>query len=102
MHKITAPDEYFDKFMSDLGLEPSIEPRWTNCGGPSNRTTMFGKERNRWGSRRTHLQGCQRCGNTSHPIGGLCSGERLRGTLRGLLRIIDGLLEKIRQYQNLQ
>jgi len=23
-------------------------------------------------------------------------------TLRGLLRIIDGLLEKIRQYQNLQ
>ncbi len=103
MHKITAPDEYFDKFMSDLGLEPSIrtpldelwrtiQPHddvWQGKKPMGVAAALIYKAANDAGTPRTQSEVCA-VANVSEV------------TLRGLLRIIDGLLEKIRQYQNLQ
>jgi transcription initiation factor TFIIB len=103
MHKITGPDEYFDKFISDLGLEPSIrtpldelwstikphDDVWQGKKPMGVAAALIYKASNETGSPRTQSEVCA-VANVSEV------------TLRGLLRLFDDLLEKIRTYQNLQ
>ena len=103
MHKITSPDEYFDKFMSDLGLEPAIrtpldelwntikphDDVWQGKKPMGVAAALIYKASSTAGSPRTQSEVCS-VANVSEV------------TLRGLLRLIDGLLDKIRQYQNMQ
>lgn len=103
MHKITGPNEYFDKFISDLGLEPSIrgpldalwqtiQPHddvWQGKKPMGVAAALIYKASNDEGTPRTQSEVCA-VANVSEV------------TLRGLLRLIDGLLEKIRHYQSLQ
>ena len=103
MHKITGPDEYFDKFISDLGLEPNIrgplDELWTTIKPHDDvwqgkkpmgvAAALIYKTSNEVGTPRTQSEVCS-VANVSEV------------TLRGLLRLFDGLLDKIRTYQNLQ
>ena len=103
LHKITGPNEYFDKFISDLGLEPSIrgpldelwstiQPHddvWQGKKPMGVAAALIYKASNEAGTPRTQSEVCA-VANVSEV------------TLRGLLRVIDGLLEKIRHYQSLQ
>lgn len=103
MHKITGPNEYFDKFISDLGLEPSIrgpldalwqtiQPHddvWQGKKPMGVAAALIYKASSDEGTPRTQSEVCA-VANVSEV------------TLRGLLRLIDGLLEKIRHYQSLQ
>ena len=103
LHKITGPNEYFDKFLSDLGLEPSIrgpldelwstiQPHddvWQGKKPMGVAAALIYKTANNVGTPRTQSEVCA-VANVSEV------------TLRGLLRTIDDLLEKIRHYQSLQ
>ena len=103
MHKITGPDEYFDKFVSDLGLEPSIrtpldelwstikphDDEWQGKRPMGVAAALIYKASNEAGTPRTQSEVCA-VANVSEV------------TLRGLLRLFDDLLEKIRHYQSLQ
>jgi transcription initiation factor TFIIB len=103
MHKITGPDEYFDKFISDLGLEPSIrgpleelwgmiEPHddvWQGKKPMGVAAALIYKASNETDSPRTQSEVCA-VANVSEV------------TLRGLLRLFDDLLEKIAHYKNLE
>jgi transcription initiation factor TFIIB len=103
MHKITGPDEYFDKFISDLGLEPSIrtpldalwssikphDDVWQGKKPMGVAAALIYKASNETDSPRTQSEVCA-VANVSEV------------TLRGLLRLFDDLLEKIQTYQNLQ
>jgi transcription initiation factor TFIIB len=103
MHKITGPDEYFDKFISDLGLEASIrgplDELWTTIKPHDDvwqgkkpmgvAAALIYKASNEAETPRTQSEVCA-VANVSEV------------TLRGLLRLFDDLLEKIRTYQDLQ
>ncbi|MCH1540739.1 MAG: hypothetical protein L7S56_04805 [Candidatus Poseidonia sp.] len=103
LHKITAPNEYFDKFISDLGLEPSIripldnlwqtiEPHediWQGKKPMGVAAALIYKATQETGTTRTQSEVCT-VANVSEV------------TLRGLLRLIDGLIEKIRAREALE
>jgi transcription initiation factor TFIIB len=102
LHKITAPDEYFDKFISDLGLEPAVrtpleelwqtirphEEVWQGKKPMGVAAALLYKASNAMGNPRTQSEVCS-VANVSEV------------TLRGLLRLIDDLLAKIELYRSM-
>lgn len=103
LHKITAPDEYFDKFISDLGLEPAVrtpldelwqkiqphEEVWQGKKPMGVAAALLYKASSQIGNPRTQSEVCS-VANVSEV------------TLRGLLRIIDELLAKIDLYASMR
>jgi len=103
LHKITGPNEYFDKFISDLGLEPSIktpldelwttiqphEDVWQGKKPMGVAAALIYKASNDAGTPRTQSEVCA-VANVSEV------------TLRGLLRLFDELFEKIESFKNMQ
>lgn len=103
LHKITGPNEYFDKFISDLSLSPAIrapleelwatiqphEEVWQGKKPMGVAAALIYKTSNQIGSPRTQSEVCT-VANVSEV------------TLRGLLRLIDGLIEKIKAREALE
>tara|TARA_X000001036_G_scaffold269191_1_gene249898 strand:+ start:6779 stop:7792 length:1014 start_codon:yes stop_codon:yes gene_type:complete len=103
LHKITGPNEYFDKFISDLALPPGIrepleelwatiqphEDVWQGKKPMGVAAALIYKSSNHVGSPRTQSEVCT-VANVSEV------------TLRGLLRLIDGLIEKIKAREALE
>ena len=94
-HKITGPSEYLDKFSSDLGLPPQVlgeaNGLWDRVGGslewqgkkPSGVAgVLIYKAAQRCGAARTQADGCDVAGVSEV-------------TLRGLLRLLEALLNKM-------
>ena len=96
LHKITAPNEYFDKFISDLQLPPNIftqvnhlwskiqphEDIWQGKKPMGVAAALIYKAASESGTSRTQSDICK-VANVSEV------------TLRGLLRIFDGLLAQL-------
>ena len=96
LHKITSPNEYFDKFISDLQLPPSIytpvnhlwakiQPHddiWQGKKPMGVAAALIYKAASESGTSRTQAEVCE-VANVSEV------------TLRGLLRIFDGLLAQL-------
>ena len=103
MHKITAPDEYFDKFMSDLGLEPSIHTPLDELWNTIKPHDDVWQGKKPMGVAAALIYKAATAAGTPRTQSEVCAVANVSEvTLRGLLRLIDGLLDKIRQYQNLQ
>ena len=103
MHKITSPDEYFDKFMSDLGLEPSIRTPLDELWNTIKPHDDVWQGKKPMGVAAALIYKAASTAGTPRTQSEVCSVANVSEvTLRGLLRLIDGLLDKIRQYQNLQ
>ena len=96
LHKITSPNEYFDKFISDLQLPPNIftqvnhlwskiqphEDIWQGKKPMGVAAALIYKAASESGTSRTQSDICK-VANVSEV------------TLRGLLRIFDGLLAQL-------
>ena len=96
LHKISSPDQYFDKFISDLQLQPSIytqiehlwsvikphEELWQGKKPMGVAAALIYKVSNETSSPRTQSEVCK-VANVSEV------------TLRGLLRLIEGLLGQL-------
>ena len=103
MHKITGPDEYFDKFISDLGLEASIrgplDELWTTIKPHDD--VWQGKKP--MGVAAALIYKASSEAETPRTQSEVCAVANVSEvTLRGLLRLFDDLLEKIRTYEDLQ
>ena len=96
LHKISSPDQYFDKFISDLQLPPNthiqvghlwnaIQPHediWQGKKPMGVAAALIYKASSESGSPRTQSEVC-----------GVANVSEV--TLRGLLRLIDGLLSQL-------
>ena len=96
LHKISSPDQYFDKFISDLQLPPHIhiqvghlwnaiqphEDIWQGKKPMGVAAALIYKASSETGSPRTQSEVC-----------GVANVSEV--TLRGLLRLIDGLLSQL-------
>ena len=83
LHKISSPDQYFDKFISDLQLPPSIHIQIEHL----------------WSVIKPHdelWQGKKPMGVAAALIYKVCKIANVSEvTLRGLLRLVEGLLSQL-------
>ena len=96
LHKITGPNEYFDKFISDLALEPSIRNPLDNLWQTIEPHEDVWQGKKPMGVAAALIyKACQEA-DTPRTQSEVCAVANVSEvTLRGLLRIIDGLISKI-------
>jgi len=96
LHKITSPDKYFDKFISDLQLPPNIHTQVNHLWSKIQPHEDIWQGKKPMGVAAALIYKSASDSGTSRTQAEVCSVANISEvTLRGLLKIFEGLLEKL-------
>ena len=96
MHTITSPEEYFDRFISDLELPPNTRLRVDHLWKVIEPHTDVWQGKKPMGVAAALIYQAAKEGGTNRTQSEICAVANVSEvTLRGLLRLITGLLKRI-------
>ncbi|MBT7459458.1 MAG: transcription initiation factor IIB 3 [Euryarchaeota archaeon] len=96
LHKITSPDKYFDKFISDLQLPPNIHTQVNHLWSKIQPHEDIWQGKKPMGVAAALIYKSASDSGTSRTQADVCSVANISEvTLRGLLKIFEGLLDKL-------
>ena len=96
LHKITSPNEYFDKFISDLQLPPNIYTQVNHLWSKIQPHEDIWQGKKPMGVAAALIYKAASESGTSRTQSDICKVANVSEvTLRGLLRLFDGLLAQL-------